>query len=282
MRVVVPLLFVMGLLGACGGRETVPAPRGVTFQLEQTRQDLQGRRFQLQVVNEGREDMTVERIDFESGRLDEPARYEGPATILAGTKVNLTMTMPRARCGTGLDATVRIRYSWGDGETVTSTARPGDHFGGVERFMKRDCAERSIGRIDVDDRLVVRGKGEKATLGIGVTFTPPRSGDPVHLADVGGSTLLAPAGPDATTIDRDLEPGGEPVRADLTFVPNRCDVHVVAEDRTGGILPLRVESEAFGATPVYLRFDQSQRTQIFDYLADRCGFGEKQDPLNAP
>ncbi len=279
---VVPLLLVMGALGACGGHDIVPAPKGVTFQLEQTRQDLPGRTFQVQVLNGSRHDMTVEHVELESGRLDAPATYDGPTTVFAGTKVNLTMTMPRARCGTGVDATVRIRYAWGDGETVTSTARPGDHFGSVERFMKRDCAERSVGGIHVVDRLTVHGTGEKATLGIGVTFTPPASGSPVHLADVGGSTLLAPAGPDATTIDRDLEPGGQPVDADLTFVPNRCDVHVVAEDRTGGILPVRVESEAFGTSPIYLRFDQPQKAQIFDYLAERCGFGEKQDPLNAP
>jgi hypothetical protein len=281
MRAAVPVLVITALLGACGGDDTVPAPRGVSFQVEQTRQDLQGRKFQVQVVNEGRKDMTVEHVDFESGRLDEPASYDGPTTVFSGTAVNLTLTMPEARCGTGLDAMVRIRYSWGGGEAVTSTARPSDHFGSVERFMKRDCAERAVGRIDVD-RLVVRGKGDDATLRIGVTFTPPASGDPVHLADVGGSTLLAPAGPDATRIDRNLEPGGEPVRAELSFIPNRCDVHVVAEDRTGGILPLRVESKAFGASPVYLRFSEPQKAQIFDYLAERCGFGEKPDPLNAP
>ena len=281
MRVVAPLLLVIGLLGACGGDGTEPVPRGVSFQLEQTRQDLQGRKFSVQVVNEGREDMTVERVELESGRLDRPARYVGPTSVFAGTKVNLTMTMPRARCGDGIDARVRITYALGEGNTVTSTARPSDHFGSVERFMKRDCAERAIGRIDVGD-LVVRGEGDDATLGIGVTFTPPASGDAVHLVSVGGSTLLAPAGPDATTIDRDLEPGGEPVHADLTFIPNRCDVHVVAEDRTGGILPLRVESKAFGTSPVYLRFTEPQKAQIFDYLAERCGFGTKQDPLNAP
>ena len=282
MRVVVPLLLVIGLLGACGGDDMVPPPKGVRFQLEQTRQDLQGRKFSVQVVNGGRKDMSVEHLEVESGRLPEPASYNGPTTVFAGTTVNLTMTMPRARCGDGTDARVRITYSVGDGEAVTSTARPSDHFGSVERFMKRDCAEQAIGRIDVDDRLVVRGKGDDATLDIGVTFTPPKSGSAVHLAAVGGSTLLAPAGPDATTIDRDLDPGGEPVHADLTFIPNRCDVHVVAEDRTGGILPLRVESPAFGTSPVYLRFTEPQKAQIFDYLAERCGFGTKQDPLNAP
>lgn len=287
MRVVVPLLLLLSLLGACGGDDTVPVPEGVSFRLEQTRQDLQGRKFQVQVVNRGRQDLTVEHVDLESGRLPSPATYDGPTTVFAGTTVNLTMTMPRARCGDGTDARVRITYAVGDGETVTSSERPSDHFGSVGRFMKRDCAERAVGRIDVDDRLVVHGQGEDATLGIGVTFTPPKSGSPesvstVHLVDVGGSTLLAPAGPDATTIDRDLGPGGEPVHADLTFIPNRCDVHVVAEDRTGGILPLRVESRAFGTSPVYLRFTEPQKAQIFDYLAERCGFGKKQDPLNAP
>ncbi len=282
MRVVVPLLLVVGLLGACGESGPVPAPKGVRFQLEQTRQDLQGRKFSVQVVNGSRQDLAVERLELESGRLPKPATYDGPTTVFAGTAVNLTMTMPQARCGEGIDAIVRITYSVGDGEAVTSTARPSDHFGSVERFMKRDCAEQAIGPIDIDDRLDVRGQGDDATLSIGVTFTPPKSGTAVHLVSVGGSTLLAPADADATTIDRDLEPGGEPVHADLTFIPNRCDVHVVAEDRTGGILPLRVESKAFGTSPVYLRFTEPQKTQIFDYLAERCGFGTKQDPLDAP
>ena len=287
MRVVVPLLLVISLLGACGEADPVPAPKGVRFQLEQTRQDLQGRTFSVQVVNGSRQDLGVEHLELESGRLPKPATYDGPTTVFAGTAVNLSMTMPQARCGDGIDATVRITYTVGDGDVVTSTERPSDHFGSVERFMKRDCAEQAIGRIDIDDRLVVRGRGDDATLGIGVTFTPPSSGSPssastVHLVAVGGSTLLAPADADATTIDRDLEPGGEPVHADLTFIPNRCDVHAVAEDRTGGILPLRVESKEFGTSPVYLRFTEPQKAQIFDYLAERCGFGTKQDPLNAP
>jgi hypothetical protein len=279
---VVALLLLIGLLGACGGADTVPAPKGVRFQLEQTRQDLQGRKFALQVVNGSRRDMAVEHLEVESDRLPKPATYDGSTTVFAGTAVNITMSMPRARCGNGTDARVRITYAIGGGETVTSTARPSDHLGSVERFMKRDCAEKAVGSIDVDDRLVVRGSGDNATLSIGVTFTPPKTGSAVHLAAVGGSTLLAPAGPDATTIDRDLEPGGEPVHAELTFIPSRCDVHAVAEDRTGGILPLQVESPTFGTSPVYLRFPEPQKAQIFDYLTERCGYGTKQDPLNAP
>jgi len=97
MRLAVPWLLVLALLGGCGD-DTVPMPPGVSFQLGQTRQDLQGRRFAVQVVNDGRKDLTVHRVELESGRLDEPADYDGPTTVAAGTAVNLTMSMPRARC----------------------------------------------------------------------------------------------------------------------------------------------------------------------------------------
>ena len=275
MRLLAPLLLVVALLGGCGD-DTAPVPDGVSFRLEQTRQDLQNRNISVQVVNEGRRDLTVERVELESGRLDESARYDGPARVMAGTAVNLTMEMPRARCGRGVDARVRVTYAVGDGATVTSVARPGDRFGSVERFMRRDCARRSLGEVRIDG-LTAAGKGRDAELVIALTVTPARSGTSVRLVTVEGSTLLAPAGPDATRIDREVRPGGDPVRAELTFVPNRCDVHVVAEDRTGGILPMRVEGEAFGRSPVYLTFSEPQKAQIFDFLAERCGFGEVQD-----
>lgn len=281
MRVVVLVGLVAGLLTGCGGDGPVDVPQGVTFRVEQVRQDLQNRHFQLQVVNGGRTPVTVAEADFDSGRLDRPAHYDGPATVRPGTSVNLTMSMPRARCGDGLDATVRVRYSVDGADTVTSEVRPSDHYGSVERFMRRDCAERTLGDLAIDRRLAVAGRGDDARLTIGFTVTPPSTGRRIRLLDVGGSTLLAPAGPDATRIDRELEPGDEPLHVEVTFIPNRCDVHAVAEDRTGGIVPLAVESSAFGRSVVYLRFDEPQKTQIFDYLADRCGFGRVKDPLNA-
>jgi hypothetical protein len=280
-RAVVLLLLATALTG-CGGDDTVDVPKGVTVRLEQVRQDLQNRKFSVQVVNHSKNSITVEKARFESGRLPKAAVYTGPAVIEPGTEVNLTTEMPRARCGRGLDATVRLTYSVGGGKTVESTVKPTDHFGSVGRFMKRDCAARTLGKLVIDDRLTVRGTGKDATLSVGFTVTPPAKGDPVHLVRVDGSTLLAPESDAATTIDQTTEPGGEPLHAEVTFIPNRCDVHVVAEDRTGGIVPLRLESKAFGSSPYYLRFKEPQKAQIFDYLADRCGFGKVQDPLNAP
>ena len=86
--------------------------------------------------------------------------------------------------------------------------------------MKRDCAERAVGRIDVDDRLVVHGEGDDATLGIGVTFTPPASGSPVHLAD-GRRIDAAGAGRPGRHHHRPRprSRAGKPVRADADLHP---------------------------------------------------------------
>ena len=55
MRRLVLVLLLAVPLAACGGSDSdsVAVPKGVTFRVEQARQDLQNRHFELQVVNHG-------------------------------------------------------------------------------------------------------------------------------------------------------------------------------------------------------------------------------------
>ena len=278
MRTVLALLLLA--VAACGGPDTTPVPDGITFRVEQSRQDLKTRNFGLQVANDGSKPITVSRVKLTSGRLDEPSTYRGPATVRAGGRINLIMVMSRARCGTGIDATATVTYRVGNGEPTTSVVRPKDHYGSVARFMRRDCAQASIDRVVIDPTFTVRGEGSDSVLQIGITFTPRSDGGPVHVGPLAGTTLLKPS--PGSTIDVDLAPGGKPRRAVVDIIPNRCDVHVVAEDRTGAAMPLRIQSRAAGKAMFYLIFDEEQKTQIFDFIADHCGFGEVQDPLLAP
>lgn len=286
MRRAVALLLLLPLVG-CGseGDDTVEVPKGVTFRVEQARQDLQNRHFQLQVVNGGSKPLTVSSAKVTSGRLDKASRYVGPATIPAGGTVNLTMNMAPASCPTkqssaGIDATARVTYRVGEGELRTSVVTPKDHYGSVARFMKRDCAESTIGDLRVDDRFPVRGTGRDSVLEVGITFTAKDKGGPVQVGPVDGTTLLKPA--PGTNIDHELVAGSGAYHAVLKIIPNRCDVHVVAEDRTGATMPLHVESEQSGKASFFLRFTEPQKKQIFDFVAKHCGFGVEQDPLNAP
>lgn len=286
MRRAVALLLILPLVG-CGseGDGTTEMPKGVTFRVEQARQDLQNRHFQLQVVNGGSKPLTVSSARVTSGRLDKASRYVGPATIPAGGTVNLTMNMapascPTKRAGAGIDATARVTYRIGDGEPRTSVVRLKDHYGSVARFMKRDCAESTIGDLRVDDTFPVRGKGRDSVLEVGITFTARDKGGPVQVGPVDGTTLLKPA--PGANIEHELVAGSGAYHAVLKIIPNRCDVHVVTEDRTGATMPLHVDSEQSGKASFFLRFTEPQKKQIFDFVAKHCGFGVEQDPLNAP
>ena len=279
------LLLPLTACGGSGGDDLANVPKGVAFQVEQARQDLQNRHFQLQVVNRSKKPLTVSSAQVTSGRLGKASRYVGPATISPGGTVNLTMNMAPASCptkksGAGIDATARVTYRIGDGKERTSVVRPKDHYGSVARFMKRDCAESTIGDLRVDDTFAVRGKGRDSILDIGITFTARDKGGPVQVGPVDGTTLLKPA--PGTNIDHELVAGSGAYHAVLSIIPNRCDVHVVAEDRTGATMPLHVDSEQSGKASFFLRFREPQKKQIFDFVAKHCGFGVEQDPLNAP
>ena len=286
MRAALALILLLPLAACGGGGEDVAAvPKGVTFRVEQARQDLQGRHFQLQVVNRGDQPITVSSAKVTSGRLDKASRYVGPATISAGGTVNLTMSMAPASCptkksGAGIDATAQVTYRVGDGEERTSVVRPKDHYGSVALFMKRDCAESTIGDLRVDETFAVRGTGRDSVLEVGMTFTARDKGGPVQVGPVDGTTLLKPA--PGTNIDLELVAGSGAHHEVLEIIPNRCDVHVVAEDRTGATMPLHVDSVQSGKASFFLRFTEQQKKQIFDFVAKHCGFGVEQDPLNAP
>jgi hypothetical protein len=286
MRRAVALLLLLPLVG-CGskGDDTVDVPPGVTVRVEQARQDLQGRHFELQVVNKGAKPLTVSSARVTSGRLDNASHYTGPATIPAGATVNLTMSMapascPTAKSGRGIDATARVTYRVGNRAQVTSVVRLKDHYGSVGLFMKRDCAESTIGALRVDPTFAVKGKGRDSVLDVGITFTARDKGGPVRIGPVDGTTLLKPA--PGSNIEHKLVAGSGAYHAVLAIIPNRCDVHVVAEDRTGATMPLHVDSAQSGKAFFFLRFTEPQKKQIFDFVAKHCGFGVEQDPLNAP
>ena len=287
MRRALVLLLLLPLT-ACGGSDgdgLSDVPNGVTFRVEQARQDLQNRHFQLQVVNHGAKPVTVSAARLTSTRLGKASTYEGPATIPAGATVNLTMSMAPASCptkksGSGIDATARVTYRVGEGQERTSVVKPKDHYGSVALFMKRDCAESTIADLEIDDTFPVEGKGRDSVLKVGMTFTARESGGPVRLGPVDGTTLLKPA--PGSNIDHELVAGTGAYRTTLEIIPNRCDIHVVAEDRTGATMPLHVDSKRSGQAFFFLRFTEPQKKQIFDFVAKHCGFGVEQDPLNAP
>jgi hypothetical protein len=280
MRKLAVVLAALALVACSNGSSTVAVPKGVTFRAEQARQDLQNRNFEMQVVNRSSKPITVSRVEFTSKRLKRASIYHGPATIAPGATTDLTFAMSMARCGKGIQATARLRYQVGDGKMVTSVVHPEDHDGSVALFMKRDCAQSALAKTEIDRTFTRKGSGPDSTLRVGVTFTPRSDGGPVEIGPLGGTTLLKPS--PGSNIQHTLAAGAAPYHAYVELIPNRCDIHVVAEDRTGATMPLHIRSRASGAAFFFLKFDEAQKAQIYDFIANHCEFGKKQDPLNAP
>lgn len=280
MRKLAAVLSVLALAACSNGSSTVGVPKGVTFRVEQARQDLQNRNFEMQVVNRSSQPITVSRVELTSTRLKRASIYHGPATIGPGATTNLTFAMSTASCGKGIQATARLRYQVGTDDPVTSVVHPSDHDGSVALFMKRDCAQHSLAKTVIDPKFERLGTGPDSVLRIGVTFTPRTSGGPVAIGPLDGTTLLKPS--PGSNIQHTVVAGAAPYHAYVDLIPNRCDVHVVAEDRTGAAMPLHATSKQAGQAFFYLKFDEAQKQQIYDFIASHCEFGKKQDPLNAP
>lgn len=258
----------------CGndGPSTVGLPQGVAVFLDQARQDQGSRRVQIQVRNGTGEPLEVEAAELRSSRLTAPARYAGPALVVAGAATDLTVRIGPSRCARpreGLGTRVRVTYRQGAGARRVSEVAVRDRYEGVTRLFAADCARRALRRAAVR-RVAVAGAGSGAELEVELELGVGAAGDRVRVDRVAGTTLLAPVG--SGRIGGVLAAGDPPLRPRLRFRPNRCDVHAVAEDRAGTILGLRVRPAGGDVATVLVRMTEAQRGVVFDWLAERCDF----------
>lgn len=264
--------------GADGADRPGPLPPGVTVFLDQARQDQGSRRVQIQVRNAGPGLLTVDAAELRSSRVRTVARYRGPALVAAGAATNLTVPLGTGRCardGEGLGARVVLTAHREGGPVQRSQAPVRDRYDGVGRLLAGDCARSHLRTAELG-RVTVSGRGTDARLDVELVLAARAGGPPVRVDRVLGTTLLAPVG-GSERIGRTLAPGGPPLRARVRFVPNRCDVHVVAEDRAGTILLVRLAPAGGPAGTLQLRMDEPRKAVVFDWLAERCRFADADD-----
>ncbi len=265
-------MLVLALVAGCSGDGSSdrPLPDGVSVGLEQTRSDLPTRRVQVRVQNDGERPVVVESLTASVPGWASDAGYEGPATVAPGGALNLTVDAPAASCDARPEPHVRLRYRVGDGEPRTSGTPAEDRYGSLERLLARDCVDTVL---DVD------------------AGTPRREGDvlvlPLTFAVADGAVRLHAIDP---TVLLDLAPGEDGGLAallgagrtraerEVRLVPARCDAHVVAEDKVGTLLPIRVTGP-HGDVTTLLRPPDAVRAAMLGFVADVCGIGSGDDPL---
>lgn len=273
--------FLALLLLALGGCATVlhELPDGVAVTIYQNRFDYSPRKLQIQVSNGSDAPITVIGASFTSTRFAEPAVWERePREIAPGTALDLRVQLPDPVCpAQHRSESVTLRFALADGAERAVTVEPGDHEGWIDRINAQDCLAETVdaaATIRAPDHLEWM-PGAAAPAVLEFTVEPTGESGALTLLQARGTVLLGLAGPDGAQVDAlplelivDGHVAGMVIR--IPFVPRRCDVHAVAEDKRGTFFPLDVRTAEGVEGIYYTSVSDAVRGEIYAYYGDYC------------
>lgn len=240
-------------------------PTGVDAWLHQQRSDEPDRRAQLRIVNDSGSDLELIGIRIEDGRL--AASIEGDApTLPAGESVDLPVRLPPVACGVGGGDT-RLELRFAGGEIQTMVVR--DSLGFLARLHERECrAERVADAVTLRWRdFVPSAPGEPASL----TLEGRTRSDGVRLRSV-QSTPLLQFGEGDLSHPLDIATATGPFEVVVPLVPQRCDPHVVQEDKRGTVFAIDVEVDGERGS-IDLATDAATKAALLTWVSQWCDFG---------
>jgi hypothetical protein len=271
-------LLVLALTG-CAGPASAPLPDGVTAALFQNRFDYSLRQIEIKVINGSPDPLMVIRASLESNRFTEPAVWDRPQLIPAGSARDLKVVLARPVCDGG-EATVALKldFELPDGTPGTATITPTDETGRIEVTNDLDCLGISVAQVATiappDAARWTPGAHTPAIIDIAVSPTGASGGLTIQQAK--GTVLLGlvdETGAAVTTQPADLvvDASTEATVIRLRLVPSRCDPHAVAEDKRGTFFPLDVSTDDGRSGTIYVGVSDAVRGSLYEFFSDYCG-----------
>jgi hypothetical protein len=259
-------------LAACAAPAEQPLGK-VGVRLLQYRSDIAPHRLQLQVVNGSPTALVVRRARLlASGYRPAPAWTDPvPAEIPAGATVDLPAPLGAAAChGT---ATPRAELTLSlQGGTRTVTVPTVDSHGTLAALHRADCfAERAARVATFAFTAITPGGGRNASLTLDVR-PGPEAGQGLQVVRVLPTTLLSPpAGRTEWEVGRPAGVTADPLV--LPAVPTRCDLHAIAEDKVGSVLPVEVRLADGTSGVVQVVAAAAVRDDVLRWVSDTCATG---------
>src|SRR5690606_8908720 len=114
--------------------------------------------------------------------------------------------------------------------------------------------------------------GEPATALL--TATPTGEGDPVLLAELRSTNLVrfAPKNGDRWRLELALDARSVETSIEVPLVPQRCDPHVVQEDKRGTNFTIDEDEHSSGT--IELPMPAELKSQVLTWVAEWCRFGQ--------
>lgn len=280
MRRALIALAVTGVLALGGCATAAPVlPSGVTVSVFQNRFDYSLRVLELKVTNGTEETITITRAAFDSTRFAEPAVWDRPQDVPAGSARDLKVQLPDPVCDDTAPAdTVLLHFTLADGTTGSATVLPSDEQGRVDTINGEDCLGVSVAEVATisppDSLQWMPGADQPATLDISVL--PTGATGSVTISSAKGTVLLGLVDPSGAPIaelpvELQVDAGAPPAVIPLRLVPNRCDPHAVEEDKRGTFMPLVVKTGDGLSGTIFVAMGDEVRRAIYEFYADYCG-----------
>lgn len=235
---VVAAAAAVALAGCSSPAAAPPQPTalpGVSVRVVQYRSDIPLRHVQLEVVNDSAHRVVVAAASLRGSGWSPALRWsdDDAAEIGAGTTVDLPATLTRVSCAAASALSAELRLSDGTTRTVPAV----DSHGTLARLHEQDCFAQDAASTAAFAFRGFRVEGRSAEILLDVRGGPDVARG-LTVERVLPTTLLSPRSGDETwLLDRRVTASAT-VR--LQAVPTRCDLHAVAEDKVGTVLPVLV------------------------------------------
>jgi len=234
--------------------------------LHQERSDEVDRRARVRIVNDDTSSLEVAGIRVIDPRLAQPIE-RAASPLPPGRSVDLTVDLPEVTCDEAAvgPAVLELIGLDGSGRSVDLP----DSLGFLTRLQERECRQRTVGEaLGLSwEGFTPGGPGEDAS----IRLVAHRSSASVSVIAV-QSTPLLEFGPGVVRAVVDTPPAGEQLDQVIPLMPQRCDPHVVQEDKRGTVFSVEVDVEGERGA-IDLAVDAEARARILTWVAVRCGFG---------
>jgi len=272
------LVGVALLLTGCTDAAPPTAPTvAIDVSVFQYRSDYAPRRAQIEISNRSAHDITVTAARFSSAWFDGAVASEStPSRVLAGATTAFPVTLAPPRC-TSATASPRVTVQYrttkgGRGQITETPSVPFDSLGAVHSADCAKAAFESIATITPASALRYDDAAGGPVALLDLTITPTGAPGAVTLRSTEDTTLLAQREGQLRTIDQTFTEASAPAVITLAYTPSRCEQHVVAEDKVGTMLPVRVDAGPFRDALFTVAVSPAVKAEIFEWFARYCGW----------
>ncbi|MFG6475954.1 hypothetical protein ACFXP7_06150 [Microbacterium sp. P06] len=279
------LLVLLALAGCTAAPHPSPSatalPSGITATLVQLRGDVAARQAQVQITNGAEDTLRIGKVEVEDDRFDGIAsRVVAHDTDIApGRTVNVRVQLPPMNCDAPDEGSsmLEVKFEVGAADSI-ARFEIDDALGFVSDLHRRECLAGALAQtaeVSIAS-FTPAPPGEAGTLTVAVD---PTGAGSARLTAVHATPLLmyGVGGPaESHAIGLDIAPESGPAVIEIPLAPQRCDPHVVQEDKRGTVFTFDVTVDGIEGQ-ADIAASPEMKADLLTWVAEWCGFGTGAD-----